>query len=208
MLTAWIHGFLLSFSLILPLGAQNVFIFSQGARSSRVSGAVPAVLAASLSDTLLIILAISGVSLLVLTFPWLMTLMFVIGILFLTYIGWTIWSDSSTQKNDAGMLLSSKQQVRFALSVSLLNPHAILDTVGVIGTNALQYSGAEKWIFASACISVSWIWFFSLAYVGYLTGRVSTGNRYIFWVNKLSALMIWGIALYLVWRLIFSSLLR
>lgn len=32
----------------------------------------------------------------------------------------------------------------FAASVSLLNPHAILDTIGVIGTNSIQYIGSEN----------------------------------------------------------------
>ena len=32
----------------------------------------------------------------------------------------------------------------FQRSVSLLNPHAILDTIGVIGTNSIQYIGSEN----------------------------------------------------------------
>ncbi|WP_307724718.1 LysE/ArgO family amino acid transporter [Sporolactobacillus inulinus] len=59
----------------------------------------------------------------------------------------------------------------FALSVSLLNPHALLDTIGVIGTNALNYSGSEKWTFAAACASVSWLWFFGLAWCGRGVGQ-------------------------------------
>lgn len=52
------------------------------------------------------------------------------------------------------------KQVSFALSVSLLNPHAILDTIGVIGSSAALYSGSNKIAFTIACISVSWLWFF------------------------------------------------
>jgi L-lysine exporter family protein LysE/ArgO len=40
-------------------------------------------------------------------------------------------------------------------SVSLLNPHAILDTVEVIGTNSLSYTGIEKIAFTLDCIFVS-----------------------------------------------------
>ena len=36
--------------------------------------------------------------------------------------------------------MSAKKQIGFAISVSLLNPHAIMDTVGVIGTSASVYS--------------------------------------------------------------------
>jgi L-lysine exporter family protein LysE/ArgO len=37
----------------------------------------------------------------------------------------------------------------FAMSVSLLNPYAILVTIGVIGTSSLVYNGYEKWLFTS-----------------------------------------------------------
>ena len=43
-------------------------------------------------------------------------------------------------------LMSAKNKLAFAISVSLLNPHAIMDTVGVIGTSASVYSGSENFI--------------------------------------------------------------
>jgi arginine exporter protein ArgO len=51
------------------------------------------------------------------------------------------------------------RQVQFTLLVSSLNPHAILDTVGVIGTSSLAYSGAERSAFAAARVAVSWVYF-------------------------------------------------
>ena len=36
MVTAIIHGFILAIGLILPLGAQNVFIFNQGANQQNI----------------------------------------------------------------------------------------------------------------------------------------------------------------------------
>lgn len=50
----------------------------------------------------------------------------------------------------------------FAMSVSLPNPHAILDTMGVIGTSSLKYNGTEKLVFTVVCIVVSWLWFVGL----------------------------------------------
>lgn len=46
-------------------------MLTQGALHRRWSGAFPAVLTAALSDTLLITLAVSGLSLVLLTVPWL-----------------------------------------------------------------------------------------------------------------------------------------
>ena len=37
--------------------------------------------------------------------------------------------------------MSAGRQVAFAASVSILNPHALLDTVAVIGTSSIQYAG-------------------------------------------------------------------
>ncbi|GAA1127260.1 LysE/ArgO family amino acid transporter [Citricoccus alkalitolerans] len=48
-----------------------------------------------------------------------------------------------------------------ALSVSLLNPHAILDTVVMLGTIANSY-GAEKWVFAGGALTGSALWFLVL----------------------------------------------
>ncbi|MGW9550740.1 LysE/ArgO family amino acid transporter [Citricoccus zhacaiensis] len=50
-----------------------------------------------------------------------------------------------------------------ALSVSLLNPHAILDTVVMLGTLANSY-GAEKWVFAGGALTGSAIWFLTLGF--------------------------------------------
>lgn len=48
-----------------------------------------------------------------------------------------------------------------ALSVSVLNPHAILDTVVMLGTLANSY-GAEKWVFAGGALTGSALWFLVL----------------------------------------------
>lgn len=48
-----IHGLILAFGLILPLGVQNLFIFSQGAIQVSLWNAMPAVITAGLCDTLL-----------------------------------------------------------------------------------------------------------------------------------------------------------
>ena len=39
-----IHGFLLALGLILPLGAQNVFVFNQGANQKKLTKALPVIM--------------------------------------------------------------------------------------------------------------------------------------------------------------------
>ncbi|OUB08481.1 lysine transporter LysE [Bacillus thuringiensis serovar yunnanensis] len=193
---AIIHGIILAFGLILPLGVQNVFVFSQGAKQPKLIRALPATITAALCDTFLILIAVFGLSVIVLQFEWLRLSLMTAGILFLLYMGYVIWKSKPTN-SETNKALTIRQQVIFALSVSLLNPHALLDTVGVIGTSALKYVGTEQVLFTIACITVSWIWFFGLTLAGTMMKKLdSTGNvMNIF--NKFSALFIWGTAIYL-----------
>lgn len=97
--------------------------------------------------------------------------------------------------------LSSKKQILFALSVSLLNPHAILDTIGVIGTSSLSYTGVDKVVFAGATILVSWIWFFGLAVAGKTVGQIDASGKIMRIINKISAIIIWIVAAYIAFKL-------
>ncbi|WP_172256226.1 LysE/ArgO family amino acid transporter [Saccharibacillus deserti] len=202
---AMLHGFVLALGLILPLGVQNVFIFTQGAAQPRLSGAFPAIIAAALCDTLLILLAVFGVSAVVLEFEELRFGLMLAGIAFLAYMGFSLWwsrpsGDPGSGTASARALPPSKQ-ILFAASVSLLNPHALLDTVGVIGTSALAYNGADQLRFAASCVAVSWIWFAGLAGAGSVLRRFDGGGRLMSRFNRGSALFIWGTALILLWNL-------
>ena len=200
MLSAFLHGYLLSFGLILPLGPQNVFVFSQGATQPQLRRALPVVLTASIADTALILVAVLGVSAIVLTVPWVKVVLGVIGVCFLAVIGWVTWR-SEVHEEDAARLAHdwpARRQIIFALSVSLLNPHAILDTIGVVGTSSLAYADGERIAFTAACILNSWVWFFLLAVAGKLLGTVGPVRK---WLNRVSAVIIWLSAVYLVYNL-------
>jgi len=200
MLLPVLHGAGLAFGLILPLGPQNVFVFSQGAAQPRFARALPAVPTASLCDTLLILLAVLGVSVVVLTVPGVRTALLAAGVLFLVWIGWVTWrSDPGSEAPDAATAgWPVRRQVVFATSVSLLNPHAILDTVAVIGTSSLAYAGAARAAFTAACIAVSWAWFLGLAAAGRAAGSLGGVRRAL---GKVSAAIMWGTAAYLAGQL-------
>ncbi|PEC10919.1 lysine transporter LysE [Bacillus toyonensis] len=202
---AIIHGIILAFGLIIPLGIQNVFVFNQGASQPNIWRAAPVVLTASLCDTLLILIAVQGVSLVLLTFSWLTTTLYTIGFIFLIYMGFVIWRSKPSKDVKQEKSMPLKKQIIFAVSVSLLNPHAILDTIGVIGTNSIQYIGSEKWAFTSATIIISWIWFISLALAGKFLKRLDSTGKAIVLLNKISGLVIWGVALYMLKQVIFPN---
>jgi L-lysine exporter family protein LysE/ArgO len=198
MLAAFLHGYLLSFGLILPLGPQNTFVFTQSATQPKLIRAVPVAVAASLADTSLILLAVFGVSVIVLTIPIIKTILTLVGVGFLLYIGWVTWRSEPTNSESHNEFGSLKKRIVFALSVSLLNPHAILDTIGVIGTSAITYNGSERFAFTLACILNSWLWFFGLTIMGRTLGVVDRNGRVLGTLNKVSAAIIWTSALYLV----------
>jgi len=200
-LEAFLHGIILAFGLILPLGVQNVFVFSQGATQPTIWRALPASLTAAICDTLLILLAVFGLSIIVLQFEWLRITLMSVGILFLLYMGYTIWRSSPVTGNKSEAL-PVKKQILFALSVSLLNPHAILDTIGVIGTSALKYSGTEQFIFTTACVLISWLWFFGLTVTGSSFQKLDSSGNVMRIFNRCSAIFIWATACYLAFGLL------
>ncbi|MDT0656384.1 LysE/ArgO family amino acid transporter [Staphylococcus chromogenes] len=189
MLQSLIHGILLALGLILPLGAQNVFVFNQGANQKKFRRALPVIITAGLCDTFLIVIAILGVSLILISMPSLQLVIYIVGFLFLMYMAWSLWTEKPSNIEDIEPM-SPKKQVVFALSVSLLNPHAIMDTVGVIGTSASIYDGHEKLVFSLATISVSWVWFIFLAVLGRITGKFDKTGKYIVILNKVSSIIV------------------
>ncbi|MCX7114546.1 MAG: LysE/ArgO family amino acid transporter [Gammaproteobacteria bacterium] len=202
MFYAFIYGAILALGLIVPLGIQNIFIFNQGATQHHFSHAMPSVLTATLCDAILIICAVLGVSVVVLQIPWLKTVVLMLGFCFLIYMGLTSWYSRPTHLEAGGKPLSAKRQMMFAASVSLFNPHALLDTIGVIGASSLQFVGYEKWVFTAACIIISGCWFFGLSVAGHFLHRLDKSGRWLRLVNKISAVIVWGIAGYIGWLLV------
>lgn len=109
-MNAIIHGIVLAFGLILPLGVQNVFIFQQGAWQKQVWRALPAVISASVCDTLLIVLAIAGVSVIVQQLPMFKAAMMAGGFLFLLYMGWVTWNSRPKTSQDEKHAFTAKNK--------------------------------------------------------------------------------------------------
>lgn len=112
-------------------------------------------------------------------------------------MGWTVWKTSVKDAQNESPA-SAKKQIVFASSVSLLNPHALLDTVGVIGTNSLLYENIDQWLFMIAAIIVSWFYFFGLALIGKVIGKRDKNFKVRTAFNKISAITIWILAYYMV----------
>ena len=82
----FLHGVALAIGLVVPLGPQNLFVFGQGAMNRRFRHAIPAVVTAAVCDTLLILLAVAGVSAAVLQSSYLKVGLLGVGVAFLLCI--------------------------------------------------------------------------------------------------------------------------
>jgi L-lysine exporter family protein LysE/ArgO len=202
MLYAFLYGAVLALGLIVPLGVQNIFIFNQGANQTHFLHAMPSVLTAAFCDAILIICSVLGISVIVLTIPWLKTSLLIIGFCFLSYMGFVTWYSKPKKSQEGETPLSARLQIMFAASVSIFNPHALLDTIGVIGTSSLQFVGYEKLMFTFGCVLISTCWFFSLSAMGHFLHKLDDTGQWLQRINKISAIIVWMIAGYIGWLLI------
>ena len=161
-----LQGFLLGFSLIFAIGAQNIFVFRQGLLGRFI---FPVVLFCSLSDTFLIFLGIFGLSFFVIEdIIWLKPYLLFFASLWLFLYGGLRFKSAFTnndslvfEQNDRAKLWST-MSVIFILSFG--NPHVYLDTVILVGTVSLQYDGLQQVLFGLGASLASFIFFFGLGY--------------------------------------------
>ena len=202
-MNAFFYGMVLAFGLIIPLGIQNIFILNLGATHKKWVYTLPGVLTAFFCDSVLIISAVLGVSMIVLSLPGVKNAIYYSGLVFLVYMGWVTWR-STQQPECAYKPLLPRQQVYFSASASLLNPHAIIDSVTVLGSNSLHFIGIDKWFYTSACLLVALCWFMGLSKLGGMLGHMSSNYSVLKWLNKFSALTIWAVALYILHHILFD----
>lgn len=158
----YFNGLILGLSLIMALGPQNIFLIKQGAR--RNHAALSAAIC-FICDIILVGTSVVGLRELLLSHPGLQIWMIMLGSAFLFYYAIkTLWSAFSKSKSET---LPSQQPhnrvqiILFALGFSLLNPHAIIDTLVIIGSGSSQFPDHEV-AFLSGVITASLLWFSSL----------------------------------------------
>ena len=170
-------GLGLGLSLIVAIGAQNLFVLRQGIRREHVL-AVALVCAAS--DAALIAVGVSGLGLVVDAVPWAIGIARWAGAAFL--LGYALlaahraWRPAAAPSVDA---TPSPPVARTSLTAALLtclaltwlNPHVYLDTVFLLGSVASTH-GDTRWWFAAGAMAASLAWFFSLAYGARFLGRL------------------------------------
>lgn len=158
-LPVFLQGLVLSFGLIVAIGAQNAFVLRQGLRREHVGSVV---LFCALADALLITAGVLGMARVIGDSPMLARALALAGALFLvTYGARALYRARQTQRTDAvagGAGMSRAGALAQAAAFTLLNPHVYLDTVLLVGgIGAQQPVPLQAWFIAGAsAASVMW----------------------------------------------------
>jgi L-lysine exporter family protein LysE/ArgO len=161
-----LQGALISGALIIAIGSQNAYVLKQGLLNNHIFYVS---FISTLGDLLLIALGVFGFGILSQEFELFTKIITVAGILFLLYYGTSAFISSYKANNNLSVSLTTrkdsfKKTLIMSLSMSLLNPHAYLDTVIIIGGLTSNYTYDNKVLFYIGASIGSSIWFFSLGY--------------------------------------------
>lgn len=161
-----LKGFSVTFSLIIAIGAQNAFVLKQGLKKEFVFTVVSLCI---FFDIVLISSGVFGIGYFVAKNPILMKVIAVVGILFLSVYGLmslkSAYKGQHLEIESKNTKTSLKKIVSLLVVFTLLNPHAYLDTILLIGGIGANYIVLEeKLLFLAGCFSASTVWFTLLGY--------------------------------------------
>lgn len=197
--TVYIQGLGICFGLIVAIGAQNAYALS---RSLRNESRWPVAVTCMLCDIVLITLGVMGLGSLIASKPLLSLCATSAGILFLFWFGFSAlraaWKSGDSLRVTADSKLSRRSAVLGAIAVSVLNPHAFLDTVVLLGSISTTFAEEKRLVFALGAMTASILWFSLLG----LGGRVLAPlfSRPLTWrlLDIGVCLIVWAIALSLL----------
>ena len=206
--TAWLAGFTVCLSLIVSIGAQNLYVLRRAVQEHHVRACV---LWCVFSDALLIGGGVAGMARLLDQRPEWAYILGLGGVVFMLVYGLmalrrALWSSASVQADAAGEGQRGLWSVVGTLVfITLFNPHVYLDTVLLVGSIGARQEGELKWFFVAGAASASLVWFTSL---------MALGRRLKHWfarpqawrlLDGLTAVMMLGLALW-VWQGLDSSM--
>ncbi|GAA2037893.1 L-lysine exporter [Agromyces tropicus] len=220
-LTALVAGLGLGLSLIVAIGAQNVFVLRQGIRREHVF-VVAAICTAS--DALLIAAGVGGMGAMLQAVPWLVGVARWAGAIFLVAYA-ILAARRALLGTDEGLVVEEPRSgaggagsgpgavatatatravgstvlpvVLTCLALTWLNPHVYLDTVVLLGSVGATHGG-DRWTFALGAAIASAAWFFGLAYGARLLGGVLASPRAWRVLDGIIAVVMLAIAVSLV----------
>lgn len=199
LLIVFAKGFATMASLIIAIGVQNAFVLRQGLKRDATF------IAATICffcDVLLVTLGTAGLGALFAASRTLSLLIAFGGAGFLAFYGVRALHAAKTA---AGLDLKSAEKasrtgvIVTAFAVSLLNPHAILDTVVLVGGLAARQEGVARAICAFGAVTASGLWFYGIGYGARWLAPVLTKPKIWRVIDLVIGLMMLALAFGLAW---------
>lgn len=174
MTSTWLAGFTVCLSLIVSIGAQNLYVLRQAVSGQHVRACVAWCV---FSDAMLIAIGVAGMAQVLGNSPTLAYYLTLGGAIFLLGYGlMALWrmvtapnAALTTNDQPGGSQIARRglMSVLGALVViTLFNPHVYLDTVVLVGSIGARQDGMLKWIFVLGAACASLFWFVTLAQAG------------------------------------------
>ena len=198
-MTSFLFGLFLGLALILPIGVQSLFVLNQGLLIG-FPRAFIGVSTVCLCDTFLIVVlgAVGGAAFLsVLGYR---EILAAVGSVFLFVLG-SLALRARSQPVEARRLAPITTTVAQAVGVSMLNPHAILDTVGVLGAAIAAQAAQERVVFAAGAVAASWAWYLILS-MGASTLQTRLTLQARLWIQRGSGIVMLVFACVLALKLV------
>lgn len=167
MITEIIRGAMISGSLIIAIGAQNLFVLKQGLLKNHIFF-VSAI--CFVCDFILMTIGVLGIGTFISSNPLITNILALLGAVFLIWYGFN--AIKSAIKGTSSMQVESQDSqnsrlinvILSTLAITLLNPHVYLDTVVIVGGIAGTLNSDQKLAFLIGAVCVSFIWFFGIGY--------------------------------------------
>ena len=180
-----ILGFFTGLSLILAIGAQNIFVIEQGLKKQHV---FLVCIVCSVSDLILIFLGISLFYFFQQYFNIFLEL--TLNILLIIFLIYFIYSKiKSFRINisfDSNRSEISSLEIFFkTLGFTYLNPHVYSDTVFFLGNFSKNFLIKEKIFFGIGASTASFIFFFIIGYLSKYLSRYAQNKKTWHYINLL-----------------------
>ena len=193
----FVLGFFTGLSLILALGAQNIFVIEQGLKKNYT---FIVCLICSISDLILIFF---GIFLFKFFENYLSGLVeFILNILLLIFLIHFIFEKVKTNYQNVSFdgqytSLSLKSVVIKTLGFTYLNPHVYSDTVFFLGNFSKNFEIFNKYYFGLGAAMSSFIFFFLLGYLSKFFSNYLKGEKFWKYINYFIILFMSCLCIYI-----------
>ena len=191
-------GFLTGLSLILAIGAQNIFVIEQGLKKQHV---FLVCLICSISDFILIFLGIFLFHYFTQYFSPVLELIF--NILLIIFLVHFIYSkiklfNTRVYLDQNSNFIEKKNVIFKTLGFTFLNPHVYSDTVFFLGNFSKNFLIIEKYLFGIGATIASFLFFFSIGYLSQYFSRYLNNKNVWKYINIFIILFMFLITLYIL----------